>query len=150
MRRSRPPRPRAPPASRCTGRPSGRPPPRRARAPPASARPPAPRARRHPRTDPSPPRQRPRAPRAPRTSTLSSRFDEMDASLLFQDVLVPWDRVFRKKDPLLGNRMRAETGMLPHVFHQTSTRATVKAQLVLGVASLMSQYLGTNGISSVQ
>ena len=83
-------------------------------------------------------------------SPLSSRFDEMDASLLFQDVLVPWDRVFLKKDPLLGNRMRAETGMLPHVFHQTSTRATVKAQLVLGVASLMSQYLGTNGISAVQ
>lgn len=83
-------------------------------------------------------------------SPLSSRFDEMDASLLFQDVLVPWPRVFLKKDPLLGNRMRAETVMMPHVVHQTSVRATVKAQLVLGVASLMTEYLGTNGISSVQ
>jgi 4-hydroxyphenylacetate 3-monooxygenase oxygenase component len=83
-------------------------------------------------------------------SPLSSRFDEMDASLLFQDVLVPWDRVFLKKDPLHGNRMRAETGMLPHVFHQTTTRATVKAQLVLGVASLMTEYLGTNVVPSVQ
>ena len=43
---------------------------------------------------------------------LGSRFEEMDTLVVFDDVLVPWDRVFLKSDPDLCSRHFPETCLL--------------------------------------
>ncbi|MEQ8496637.1 MAG: 4-hydroxyphenylacetate 3-hydroxylase N-terminal domain-containing protein, partial [Gammaproteobacteria bacterium] len=53
---------------------------------------------------------------------LSSRFDEMDATVVFENVLVPWERVFVYKDINLLNRMYRESRMRELTAHQTNVR----------------------------
>ncbi|MEV0476531.1 4-hydroxyphenylacetate 3-hydroxylase family protein [Streptomyces prunicolor] len=73
---------------------------------------------------------------------LSERFDEMDALCVFDDVVVPWDHVFINGDVELANALRRETGMTTYQWHQSSVRAAVKAELLLGVASLLARVSG--------
>jgi aromatic ring hydroxylase len=65
---------------------------------------------------------------------LSERFDEMDALCLFDNVLIPHERVFLDGDVQLANDLRARTGMLPYIWHQTTSRVSVKSKFVLGLA----------------
>ncbi|MEM7255184.1 MAG: 4-hydroxyphenylacetate 3-hydroxylase N-terminal domain-containing protein, partial [Pseudomonadota bacterium] len=51
---------------------------------------------------------------------LSSRFEEMDAVIVFDNVLVPWERVFMYANPLLCNRAFAETNAIVHMMHQVA------------------------------
>jgi 4-hydroxyphenylacetate 3-monooxygenase len=81
---------------------------------------------------------------------LASRFDEMDAVVVFDDVLVPWDRVFIKGRPDLANRLRPGTGAPPFLAHQATVRASAKAALVFGVASLVAETIGTAGSPQTQ
>jgi len=48
---------------------------------------------------------------------LASRFEEMDAVVVFDDVLVPWERLFIYRDPLVCNRAFAETNAVMHMMH---------------------------------
>lgn len=73
---------------------------------------------------------------------LTERFDEMDALCVFDDVFVPHERVFIDGDVELANVLRAETGMTAYLWHQTATRTAVKAELVLGTASLVARASG--------
>lgn len=61
---------------------------------------------------------------------LSSRFDEMDATVVFDNVLVPWDRVFLHGDIALLNRMYKESRMRELTAHQTNARLEVKLGFV--------------------
>jgi len=78
----------------------------------------------------------PLADRGPVDQPLAARFDEMDAVCVFDDVHVPAERVFIDGDVELANMLRAETGMTSYLWHQSSVRAAVKAELMLGAASL--------------
>jgi 4-hydroxyphenylacetate 3-monooxygenase len=73
---------------------------------------------------------------------LGSRFEEMDAIVIFDDVLVPWDRVFLKADPFLCNRMFAETNAVVHMMHQVVVKNVAKAEFLLGVACLIVDAIG--------
>lgn len=64
---------------------------------------------------------------------LSSRFDEMDTIVIFDDVLVPWDRVFLCEDMELGGCLYKETGFFPQVMHQIVSRTVVKTEFILGL-----------------
>jgi len=44
---------------------------------------------------------------------LSARLDETDAMVIFDDVLVPWERVFIHRDPELCNGLYNRTGIMP-------------------------------------
>jgi len=48
---------------------------------------------------------------------LSAHFEEPDALVVFDDVLVPWDRVFLHGDVALANAMYAETSLRQHTGH---------------------------------
>lgn len=65
---------------------------------------------------------------------LTTRFDETDAFAIFDDVLVPWDRVFVDRNPELLTRTFQESGA--HVFAnwQAQARLSVKLDFILGVA----------------
>lgn len=65
---------------------------------------------------------------------LASRFDEMDAIVHFENVLVPWNRVFIHADVGAANGLRAGTGMTSYAWHQSAVRAWVKAEFILELA----------------
>ena len=70
---------------------------------------------------------------------LASRFEEMDAVAIFQDVLVPWERVFIARDVRLCSEVFRATNTFAHAIHQFMTKNLIKAEFVLGVATLMTQ-----------
>ncbi|MFB6395866.1 4-hydroxyphenylacetate 3-hydroxylase family protein [Polymorphospora lycopeni] len=65
---------------------------------------------------------------------LSSRFEEMDALVVFDDVLVPWDRVFFHNSLAAANNMRFMTGVAAFSGHLSIHRATVRAALTVVTA----------------
>jgi len=70
---------------------------------------------------------------------LGSRFEEPDAVCVFDDVLIPWDRVFMYGDVKLGNALFGQANMRNYMSHQTSVRALAKCQLMVGIAIALTQ-----------
>ena len=81
---------------------------------------------------------------------LGSRFEEMDAIVFFDDVLVPWERVFMYGDRHKCNNMSNETGQYVHTGHQVVTKNVAKCEFITGIASLMVKTLGSGDIPQVQ
>ena len=81
---------------------------------------------------------------------LATHFEEPDALLIFDDVLVPWDRVFLHGNVDLANRMYTETALRNHTAHQTGARAIAKMQLAVGVAMKVAETVKSNGFLHVQ
>lgn len=79
---------------------------------------------------------------------LASQFDELDGVLVFDDVLVPWERVFVYKDVDRINQIRSIT----HTFtaHQTSVRLLSKMQFLAGVTMRATELVNTNQFLHVQ
>jgi aromatic ring hydroxylase len=80
----------------------------------------------------------------------SARMDEMDCVAIFDDVLVPWDRVFVAKDAKLCNGMFVESGCMNQIMHQFAVKNLAKAEFLLGVALNMAESVGINGFQHVQ
>ncbi|MER9972157.1 4-hydroxyphenylacetate 3-hydroxylase N-terminal domain-containing protein [Mesorhizobium sp. M0060] len=74
---------------------------------------------------------------------LASRFDENDAVLYFDDVKVPWDRVFINQDIAMCQRQFHATPA--HVFqnYQAQIRLMVKMRFLVGIARRIAE---TNGV----
>ena len=81
---------------------------------------------------------------------LGSRFEEMDAVAFFDNVLVPWERVFLLGDVALCNNMQLATHRHLHAGQQVVTRNVAKCEFVLGLANLMTETLGSNDQTQVQ
>lgn len=64
---------------------------------------------------------------------LSSRLDETDAMAVFDNVLVPWERVFIHRDADLCNGLYNRTGVYPHVMHQFTTKNLAKSEFMMGL-----------------
>ena len=73
---------------------------------------------------------------------LGSRFEEMDCVVFFDDVLVPWERVFLLYDVDRLNRTPHVTHSTAHSAHQGAAKNLAKCEFVLGIALLMTQALG--------
>ncbi len=71
----------------------------------------------------------------------SSRFDEQDAFVIFDDVEVPRERVFVDGDTTVYNATMA-TGWAANVMQQTSIRAYVKLLFAYELATRMSEAIG--------
>src|SRR4051812_26444198 len=85
-----------------------------------------------------------------RNHPLGGRFDEIDAVVVFDDVHVPWERVFMLGRPELCNGFYTETSAVAHMTHQVATRTTAKAEAFLGLTSLMSEAIGIEQFSHIQ
>ena len=81
---------------------------------------------------------------------LGSRFEEMDAIVFFDDVLVPWERVFLYGDQELCNNLAVATNQYTHSGHQVVTKNVAKCEFVAGLASLVTHTLGSGSIPQVQ
>jgi 4-hydroxyphenylacetate 3-monooxygenase len=73
---------------------------------------------------------------------LGSRFEEMDCVVFFDNVLVPWERVFLLGDVDLLNGTATATHSMTHTAHQGAAKNIAKCEFVLGVALLMTKTLG--------
>jgi 4-hydroxyphenylacetate 3-monooxygenase oxygenase component len=69
---------------------------------------------------------------------LSSRFDEQDAFVIFDDVEVPWGRVFLDGNLAVYNNVM-RTSWFPNVAQQTMIRAHVKLEFAYGLACRMAE-----------
>ena len=81
---------------------------------------------------------------------LGSRFEEMDAIVFFDDVLVPWERVFLYGDAELCNNWAGRTNRNAHTGHQVVAKNVVKCEYMLGLANLMVETLGSGQIPQAQ
>ena len=73
---------------------------------------------------------------------LGSRFEEMDCVVFFNDVLVPWERVFLLGDVDLLNATAMSTHSMTHTAHQGAAKNIAKCEFVLGLALMMTKTLG--------
>lgn len=64
---------------------------------------------------------------------LSSRFEEMDTIVVFDNVVVPWDRVFYYDNIAVSNTFMAASSFQPFTLHQAISRQIVKTEFVLGI-----------------
>jgi 4-hydroxyphenylacetate 3-monooxygenase len=81
---------------------------------------------------------------------LGSRFEEQDAVVIFDDVFVPWERVFLYRDVERCNRAFAATGAVVHMSHQVVVKSIAKTEFFLGLASLMVQQIGVEQFQHIQ
>src|SRR5262249_9056865 len=71
---------------------------------------------------------------------LSARFDEQDAFVIFDDVLVPRDRVFIDGRVDIYNGIR-DSGIVENLTTQTTIRALTKLEFAYGLATRMAETL---------
>ena len=81
---------------------------------------------------------------------LASRFEEIDAIVVFDDVLVPWERCFVVGEPELCNGIYSETSAAAHMTHQVVTRTRAKTEYILGLVSLLADAIGIEQFQHVQ
>lgn len=70
---------------------------------------------------------------------LSHRMEESDAMIVFDDVLVPWERVFIHKSAAMCNGLYNRTQCMNQIMHQFSTKNLAKAEFMMGLAFAMAQ-----------
>ena len=66
---------------------------------------------------------------------LSSRYEEMDAVIVFDNVLVPWERVFMYGEPELCNPAFSATNAVVHMMHQVACLKLAKSEFMVGLMS---------------
>jgi 4-hydroxyphenylacetate 3-monooxygenase len=81
---------------------------------------------------------------------LGSRFEEIDAVVVFDDVHVPFERCFLLGHPELCNTFYSETTAAAHMTHQVATRTLAKTEAVLGLASMLSEAIGIEQFQHIQ
>ena len=64
---------------------------------------------------------------------LSSRYEEMDSIVVFDNVLVPWDRVFYFDNKEVSNSFMNVSLFIPFTLHQVISRQIVKTEFILGI-----------------
>jgi 4-hydroxyphenylacetate 3-monooxygenase len=80
---------------------------------------------------------------------LSSRFDENDALMYFDDVKVPWERLFVHRDPDMCRAQFHDTQGHAYQNYQAQIRLSVKISFLAGVARRVTEAIGTINIPSV-
>jgi 4-hydroxyphenylacetate 3-monooxygenase len=81
---------------------------------------------------------------------LASRFEEVDAVVVFDDVFVPDERVFMLGHPELCNQWYSDTGAAALMTHQVVTRTLAKSEFFLGLATEIAASIGIDGFQHIQ
>ncbi|MCO8610283.1 4-hydroxyphenylacetate 3-monooxygenase, oxygenase component [Burkholderia multivorans] len=80
---------------------------------------------------------------------LSARFEEMDAVAIFDDVFVPWERVFCYRDIEICNSAYMASGATAHMAYQVVCKNIVKTEFLLGLVCLMIEGSGLDRFQHV-
>jgi 4-hydroxyphenylacetate 3-monooxygenase/anthranilate 3-monooxygenase (FAD)/4-hydroxyphenylacetate 3-monooxygenase len=79
-----------------------------------------------------------------------ARYDEMDATCVFDNVVIPWERVFFRGSVELANALYDATTARHHTGHQGVTRGLAKAELLVGIAIELAESAKTSTFLHVQ
>jgi 4-hydroxyphenylacetate 3-monooxygenase len=81
---------------------------------------------------------------------LSSRYEEMDSIIVFDNVLVPWDRVFYYDNVDAATDFLLQSSFYPFAYHQVVTRQIVKTEFIIGVAELLIETINVGEYQHIQ
>ena len=81
---------------------------------------------------------------------LSSHYEEMDTILVFDHVLVPWERVFFYNNIDAADMFMLQSSFHSFAFHQVITRQIVKTEFILGIAELLVDTINVSGYPHIQ
>jgi 4-hydroxyphenylacetate 3-monooxygenase len=81
---------------------------------------------------------------------LSSRYEEMDSIVVFDNVLVPWDRVFYYENVEAATDFLLQSSFYQFAYHQVVTRQIVKTEFTLGVAQLIVKTINVGEYQHIQ
>jgi 4-hydroxyphenylacetate 3-monooxygenase len=81
---------------------------------------------------------------------LASRFDENDAVLYFDDVKVPWQRVFVNQDVAMCLKQFHATPAHVYQNYQSQVRLMVKMRFLVGIARRIAETNGVIGFPQVK
>jgi 4-hydroxyphenylacetate 3-monooxygenase len=88
--------------------------------------------------------------RSPLDHPLTARYEEMDAVVIFHEVVVPWERVFLKGDIGLCNGLFRQTPAFIHGIHQFTSKNLAKAEFVFAVAAMVAEAIGRTDLPAYQ
>jgi len=81
---------------------------------------------------------------------ISSRFDENDALMYFDDVKVPWERVFVHRDPDMCRAQFHDTPGHAYQNYQAQIRLSVKIKFLVGLAHKITEAIGTTNMPPIR
>jgi 4-hydroxyphenylacetate 3-monooxygenase len=81
---------------------------------------------------------------------LSSRFDENDALIYFEDVKVPWERVFVHRDTDMCRAQFHDTAGHTYQNYQSQIRLSVKIKFLIGLAHRITEAIGTTAMPQIR
>jgi 4-hydroxyphenylacetate 3-monooxygenase len=81
---------------------------------------------------------------------LAHRFDESDSMVMCENVKVPWEKVFVHRDAILAREIYIKTPAHCYGNHQSNVRFHEKMQLLVGLASRITQASGADQIPAVR
>ncbi len=81
---------------------------------------------------------------------LSGRYDEMDCLAVFDDVLIPWERVFSFDDVELANRNLGRVLLWRQYMQQVAVKNLAKLDFMLGITYKIAHAIGIDIYSHVQ
>jgi 4-hydroxyphenylacetate 3-monooxygenase len=87
---------------------------------------------------------------SPFDNPLSARFDENDALLWFEDVKVPWERVFVHRDTDMCRAQFHDTQGHTFQNYQAQIRLAVKLRFLAGLARRLAETIGIAGMPPVR
>jgi len=81
---------------------------------------------------------------------ISSRFDENDALMYFDDVKVPWERVFVHRDADMCRAQFHDTPGHAYQNYQAQIRLSVKIKFLCGLAHKITEAIGTTAMPPIR
>jgi len=81
---------------------------------------------------------------------LASRFDETDCMVVFDNVKVPWERVFIHRDVGIFNSIYARTGAVLAGAHQFATKDLAKSEFMMVLAFALVKTTNIDGFQHIQ
>jgi len=70
--------------------------------------------------------------------------------VVFDNVVVPWERVFILEDPERANNVSEETDAIVFMAYQATVREVAKAEFFAGLATLVAETIGADQFPNVQ
>ncbi|SFL45640.1 4-hydroxyphenylacetate 3-monooxygenase [Gracilibacillus orientalis] len=81
---------------------------------------------------------------------LSSRFEESDSLVVFDNVIVPWERVFFYNNLEVSNNFKTASAFAPFTLHQIVSRQIIKTEFMLGLSEAIVNTININEYPNVQ
>jgi 4-hydroxyphenylacetate 3-monooxygenase len=81
---------------------------------------------------------------------LASRYEELDAVAIFDDVFVPWERVMLYRNVQRCNNAYSRTGALALMTHQVACKNLAKSEYLMGLTSLLANSIGIENFQHIQ